>query len=324
MSEIAFTQEGKETLDAILDRRPKIDHAMFGDKIRHLLSLTLRAQGIAAADRNMVLEAARFVASPAFTPHLDAIEDIEKYRERSGWKFDKAAYYAAPRRVKRWEPVKHKPAKAPQKMKILAFNSSPRPGGNTDVLMDETLRGASEAGAQTEKYILQKLDIQYCIGCRKCKEPGYKKICSLKDDMSDFIYQKILDADCIVIGLPIYTGREPAQLATFFDRLDCERRYDTNKDGITPTRLIKPGEKTGMIIGTWGYVNKAVDVYDHIIERMSILLHGHRIETVEAISACGFAGMLHGFDEQHRAIILRYPEELKKVYDAGRALVLGA
>jgi hypothetical protein len=34
--------------------------------------------------------------------------------------------------------------------------------------------------------------------------------------------------------------------------------------------------------------------------------------------------MLHGFDEDHRAIILRYPNELKKVYEAGRALVLGA
>jgi hypothetical protein len=161
MPELALTQEGKEALDAILGRRPRIDRAMFGDKIRHLLGLTIKAQGMAAADRNMVIEAARFVASPAFTPHLDAIENIEKYRERRGWKFDKAVYFAAPRRVKRWEPVRHKPVKPPQKMKVLAFNSSPRAGGNTDILMDEALRGASEAGAQTEKYILQKLNIQY-------------------------------------------------------------------------------------------------------------------------------------------------------------------
>ena len=167
------------------------------------------------------------------------------------------------------------------------------------------------------------MNIKYCIGCRKCKKPGYEKICSLKDDMSDFIYQKIFDADVIVIGLPIYTGREPAQLATFFDRLDCERRFDTHEDRVTPTRLIKRGEKTGMVIGTWGYVNDNVDVYDHIIEHQLILLNGHNIEPVEALSACGFSGMLQGFDDNHKAIILSYPEELKKAYEVGRALILG-
>jgi multimeric flavodoxin WrbA len=251
------------------------------------------------------------------------IRNLDKYRDRRSWKFDKDAYYAAPRRVKRWPSTAKKLAKPPEEIKVLAFNSSPRKEGNTDVLMDEALRGAREVGAQTEKIMLQKLNIKCCIGCRKCKEPGYEKICSLKDDMSDFVYQKIFDADVIVIGLPIYTGREPAQLAILFDRLDCERRFDTHEDRITATRLIKRGEKTAMVIGTWGYVNDNVDVYDHIIERMIILLNGHNIEPVEALSSCGYSGMLHGFDDKHKAMILRYPGELKKAYEAGRALILG-
>lgn len=323
MPEPVLDKEGQETLEAILDRRPAITRATLRQKIMHFLDLTMQVRGIPAAGKGLVLEATRFVISPAFTPHLDAVENIGRYRDRRIYKFDKDAYYAAPRQVKRWKPVAHQPKKLPREMKVLAFNSSPRKGGNTDVLMDEALRGAREAGAQTEKYMLQKLNIKYCIGCRKCKEPGYKKICSLKDDMSDFIYHKILDADVIVLGLPIYTGREPAQLATFFDRLDCERRFDTHEDHITPTRLIRPGEKTAMVICTWGYVNDATDVYDHIVERMIVLLHGHRIETVEAISACGFAGMLHGFDDDYKAIILRYPGELKKAYEAGKALIVG-
>jgi putative NADPH-quinone reductase len=323
MPEPVLDEEGQATLEAILERRPAITRPALRQKITHFINLTMQARGSTPGGKDLVLEATRFVISPAFTPHLDAVENLGKYRDRRSYKFDKDAYYTAPRIVKRWPSVAHQPQKPPREMKVLAFNSSPRKGGNTDVLMDEALRGASEAGAQTEKYMLQKLNIRYCVGCRKCKEPGYEKICSLKDDMSDFIYQKILDADVIVIGLPIYTGREPAQLATFFDRLDCERRFDTHEDRVTATRLIKPGEKTAMVICTWGYVNDAVDVYDHIVERMMVLLHGHRVETVEALSACGFAGMLHGFDDDHRAIILRYPEELKKAYEAGRALVTG-
>jgi len=283
----------------------------------------MKDRGIETAGKDLVIEATRFVTSPGFTPILNAIENLGKFRDRRGWNYEIDAYYAAPRLVKRWESTAKKLAKPPAEVKVLAFNSSPRYGGNTDVLIDETLRGARETGAQTEKIMLQKLNIKCCIGCRKCKEPGYEKMCSLKDDMSDFVYQKIFDADVIVIGLPIYTGREPAQLAIFFDRLDCERRFDTSEDRVTPSRVIKRGEKTGMVIGTWGYVNDNVDVYDHIIERMIILLNGHNIEPVEALSSCGYSGMLHGFDDDHKAMILRYPEELKKAYQAGQALILG-
>ena len=59
------------------------------------------------------------------------------------------------------------------------------------------------------------------------------------------------------------------------------------------------------------------------MQQVCILTNGHRIEPVEAISASGFAGMLKGFDDDGKAMILRYPEELKKVYEAGRTLVTG-
>jgi len=48
-----------------------------------------------------------------------------------------------------------------------------------------------------------------------------------------------------------------------------------------------------------------------------------RLEPMEAISSSGFAGLLKGFDDNAKAMILRYPEELEKVYQAGRALVSG-
>ena len=47
------------------------------------------------------------------------------------------------------------------------------------------------------------------------------------------------------------------------------------------------------------------------------------IETVEVIAASGLMGALSGFDEKGKAIILRFPEELKKAYQAGKALVTG-
>jgi multimeric flavodoxin WrbA len=125
------------------------------------------------------------------------------------------------------------------------------------------------------------------------------------------IYQKIIDADAIVIGFPIYTGRECAQLSTFLDRWDCFERF---KFGAK----LQPG-RVSLVIGTWGYAYD--DTYDHIIENIMVILNLHKIETIEAVSACGFEGMLHGLDEKGRGVIAQFPRELKKAYAAGRALV---
>jgi multimeric flavodoxin WrbA len=125
------------------------------------------------------------------------------------------------------------------------------------------------------------------------------------------IYQKTIDSDAIIIGFPIYTGRECAQLSTFMDRWDCFKRF---KFGA----MLRPG-KVALVIGTWGYAYD--DTYDHIIENIMVILKLHKVETVEALSACGFEGILHGLDEQSRGVIAKFPKELKKAYDAGMSLV---
>jgi hypothetical protein len=81
---------------------------------------------------------------------------------------------------------------------------------------------------------------------------------------------------------------------------------------------LEPG-RVAMVIGTWGY--PYINTYDHVIESVISTLNLHKVETIEAISACGFEGILHGLDEKRRGVILRHPKQLKKAYAAGRALV---
>jgi len=223
--------------------------------------------------------------------------------------FNMEAYYALPRQVKRWVLPPSKPVKPPQEMKVLAFNASPRAGGNTDVLIDEALRGAKDAGAASiEKLMLQKIKLGFCIGCEKCQDPGWEGFCSQKDDVND-VFQKIVDSDAIIIGFPIYIGRASGQLCTFFDRW-----YSLSKKKVG-------AGKRGMVIGTWGAAG--VDIFDFAIESALTMLHGRGIEPVEALSACGFEGLLHGWDDKGKAIILRFPKELEKAYQTGKSLVTG-
>jgi multimeric flavodoxin WrbA len=165
-------------------------------------------------------------------------------------------------------------------------------------------------GAKGEKIMLQKIKMGFCIGCRRCKDLDFEGMCAVKDDMAE-IYPKIIDSDAIIIGFPIYTGRECAQLSTFLDRWDCFERFKFQSH-------LKPGRRA-MVIGTWGY--PYIDSYDHVIENVMVVLKLHKIETVEAISACGFEGILHGLDDEKKGVIAKFPEELKKAYEAGVGLV---
>ena len=99
-------------------------------------------------------------------------------------------------------------------MRVLGIVGSPRIGGNTEVLVDEVLAGAEEAGAETEKVILSKLEIKPCQACNSCYKTGH---CMQKDDMSGLL-DKMLESDLWILGTPIYWWGPTAQFKAFLDR----------------------------------------------------------------------------------------------------------
>ncbi len=152
--------------------------------------------------------------------------------------------------------------------KVLIISASPRKGGNSDLLCDQFLLGAKEAGHTVEKVFLRNHKINYCLGCGVCNNTH---VCVQKDDMKDLL-DKMVDADVIVLATPVYFYTMDAQLKTFIDR--CVSRYteisnkeiyfivaaaDTNPDNLAPaieglrgfTRDCLDGTKEkGIIYGT--------------------------------------------------------------------------
>jgi multimeric flavodoxin WrbA len=102
---------------------------------------------------------------------------------------------------------------------ILILSASPRRGGNSDLLCDQLLKGAQEAGLQAEKIFLKDKEINYCTGCGSCFDRG--KGCSQKDDMSE-ILEKMIQAQVIVMATPVYFYTMNAQMKTLIDRT-CAR-----------------------------------------------------------------------------------------------------
>jgi multimeric flavodoxin WrbA len=100
-------------------------------------------------------------------------------------------------------------------MKIIAINGSPRGKKSVTYLMvEEFLKGAEEAGANTSHIILSELKINNCIGCLSCWMKTPSK-CIFEDD---FKKTDCSDADLVVLASPVYTDNITALLKNFIDR----------------------------------------------------------------------------------------------------------
>jgi len=100
-------------------------------------------------------------------------------------------------------------------LKVLAINGSPRPNGNTSLVIKDILAKAEAAGASTSYYDLVDLDIKDCKACMKCKR---EDCCSQKDDMES-IRPLIQEADLLLLGSPVYMGDQTGLMKCFIDRL---------------------------------------------------------------------------------------------------------
>ena len=99
-------------------------------------------------------------------------------------------------------------------MKVLGIMGSPRIKGNTDLLLDEALKGAKSQGAEVEKLVVDKLKIAPCKEYLGCFKDGN---CVIRDDM-DEIYPKLLGADVVIIASPMFFYGVSSQAKALIDR----------------------------------------------------------------------------------------------------------
>lgn len=104
-------------------------------------------------------------------------------------------------------------------MKVLAINSSPRADGisKTGMMLDALVKGMRDAGAEVETIHLREKKIKNCIGCYTCwtKTPG---VCVQKDDMTNELFPKWLEADLAVCATPLYHFTVNATMKAFIER----------------------------------------------------------------------------------------------------------
>jgi multimeric flavodoxin WrbA len=108
-------------------------------------------------------------------------------------------------------------------IKVLGLYGSPRRSGNTELLLDEALKGAAEQGARTEGIHLCDFRITPCEECLSCFNDG---ACVIVDDMQG-IYPRLLEADVVILASTIFFYGITAWAKALVDRCQAmwARKY---------------------------------------------------------------------------------------------------
>lgn len=176
-------------------------------------------------------------------------------------------------------------------MKILGLSCSPRKSGNTEILVGEALNGAQHEGAEVELFSLSGKEIRPCDGCSACRKTGK---CHINDDMQT-VYQKLVAADGIIFGTPIYFYSMTSQAKALIDRTYAL---------VGPEQSL--ANKVGGVIsvaGSIGIIDAVKDLYFFIII--------HRMLPANYVAA--YATEKGGIRKKERA--------LKAAWELGREMV---
>lgn len=102
-------------------------------------------------------------------------------------------------------------------MKALAINGSPRPGGNTEIMLKKVLEPLEAAGWSTEYLRIGGKQVWGCHACMKCVERQNGRCIIEKDVVNEYL-EKMYAADAIVLGSPTYFADVTSELKALIDR----------------------------------------------------------------------------------------------------------
>lgn len=102
-------------------------------------------------------------------------------------------------------------------MKVVGINGSPRKEGNTAILIQTVFNELNEQGIATELIQLADHSIKGCNACRTCVAQKNKQ-CVMTDDFFNECLGKMIAADGIILGSPVYSAGVTSQIKALIDR----------------------------------------------------------------------------------------------------------
>lgn len=189
-------------------------------------------------------------------------------------------------------------------MKVVGLSGSPRRDGNTEMLLNELLKGAASQGAEVKTFRLATMKIKPCQHCDYCLEAG---CCKIQDDMQ-VIYGELAAADVIVLASPIQFMGVTADAKAMIDRCQAmwARKYILKVPPIEPKK-----ERRGFFISVGG--RKVSNLFDG-----ALLV----IKTFFRIIDVTYTGDMLFTAIDEKGAIANHPDALKQAFAVGQKLAV--
>lgn len=196
-------------------------------------------------------------------------------------------------------------------MLLVAIYGSPRKRGNTDLMADAFIEGASSAAdVRTERIYVRDLEISGCLGCGRCDSEG---VCIQKDDMEK-VYPLLDAADRVVIASPIYFYGLPGQLKMLVDRSQApfmRRELKKKEAGFAGRAEVPASDRKGFLLSAGATRGKR-------LFECAVLTARYFFDALEV----AWAGELCFKEIDEKGAILRHPTALEECRKAGTDFVL--
>jgi multimeric flavodoxin WrbA len=102
-------------------------------------------------------------------------------------------------------------------MKVVGFNGSPRKDGNTSILIQQVFKELEKQSIATELVQLSEKEIRGCIACSQCIKNKDQR-CAVKKDAANEYIEKMLGAEGIILGSPVYFNDVTPEMKALIDR----------------------------------------------------------------------------------------------------------
>ena len=206
-------------------------------------------------------------------------------------------------------------------MKFFAINGSPRKNCNTAQLLDNALEGVKSVFPQASTERIDLYDIPF-NGCKSCFA------CKIKNDDFKPILEKIVRADGIILGSPIYfsdlTGNMRCFLERFMFPFLAYSKTEVVEHNKMPLAFIYTMNATEDISYQIGYHG----LFDHFERALSMVFtkpeHLYVYNTYQFRDYSKYVS--DAFDETEKRNVrqTQFPKDLENAFELGKRVAIRA
>ena len=186
--------------------------------------------------------------------------------------------------------------------KIVAIYGSPRRKGNTATLLEKTIEGARDSGAEVEEIVLRDLKISPCLEIYGCMQAGE---CAIKDDFQS-VRDKILASQGLILASPVFFYAVSSHTKILMDRFQSlwVKKYWVDKTPRDQQTL----KRKGLFISAGA--TKGKKLFDGMLLSVKYFFDVLDMDLWKTL-------LYRQLDFQED--VLKHPEYLEEAYTAGKA-----